>query len=190
MTELAQKLDEFIGEEYAEAIKESFTIDTADKADWALRKIAKYQGAIDEAKELAAKRTQQITAWLTAIEEDNQKQISFFENLLEPYAKKQIEGQKKKSVKLPTGTFGFKAQQPKFELMEDGKTITAWAEKNAPDYIKKDPELKWGEFKKTITTTKITENEIEKTIAVDANGERIPGLTVEEQPDKFYVKVG
>jgi hypothetical protein len=189
MTELAQKLDEFISKEYEEysGITNTFTIDTTDKADWALRKIAKYQGAINEAKALAAKRTQQIKAWLEAIEEDNQQQISFFENLLEPYAKKQLEGAKKRSIKLPIGTFGFRAQQLEFTYNEE--LLTKWAEKNTPDYVKKDPVLQWGEFKKAMSLDETGEGETKKLVMVSPDGEVVPHITITKTPDKFYVKV-
>ncbi len=179
-SELAEKLDAFIGEEYATTEQQGFVIDTADKADWALRKIAKYQGAINEAKALAEKRIQQINAWLAATEEDNQKQISFFGNILEPWAKEQMAGLKKRSMKLPAGTFGFRAQQPKF--IKDDDQLLAWAEKSAPEFVRQVPKLEWTELKKA---ARIVEKEL-----ISPDGEVVPGVTVEEQPDKFYVKAG
>lgn len=189
--DLAQNLDEFIGEEYATTDKQTFVIDSVDKADWALRNIAKYEADIAEAKVLAEKRKLQIEAWLKAITEENDRQITFFTSLLEPYAKQQIIG-KKRSIKLPTGTFGFKVQQPEF--FRDDEKLVKWAEKNAAEYIVKNPTLKWAEFKSESnvfeTFEETPEGIVKKLTFIAPDGQVVPDIIVVERPDKFYVKAG
>jgi phosphoenolpyruvate carboxylase len=187
--DLAQNLDDFIGEEYTD--KQTFVIDSVDKADWAMRKIAKYEADTAEAKALAEKRKLQIEAWLKAIADENERQITFFTSLLEPFAKNQIT-EKKRSIKLPTGTFGFKKQQPEFTW--DEKKLVTWAEENAAEYIVKEPALKWGEFKKASNVSETFEETpngtVKKLVFVAPDGQIVPDITVVERPVKFYVKAG
>jgi len=190
MQDLAQNLDEFINEEYAGTDKPKFSIDNLGEAEWAISKIAKYQAKINEAKALVDSRKVQLEAWMNEVLEENQRQIDFFQSMLEPYAKTQITG-KKKSMKLPTGTFGFKAQQPEF--IKDDEKLLEWADENAKEYIKIKKEVEWGELKKACNVSKISEitpfGMTERTVLISPDGQVIDSVTVVECEDKFYVKV-
>lgn len=180
---LAESLDEFLDEQQ-QPEQDGFRIDTKEKADWALRKIARYNSNIEEAKALAQQRIDQINAWLSKEVEENSRQVSFFEAMLQPFAESQIKPtDKKKILALPSGTLGFRAQQTKI-TPNDGDVLVNWAEVSAADFVEKKPVVKWGELKKTLQIKKVDD----QLVALTADGEIVPGLTIEEQPDKFYVK--
>lgn len=187
--DLAQNLDDFI--EVQAGVKYGFEVTDLNTADWCVRKIAKAQADIDQIDELAKQRIDQIKAWQEKSVQEHTNTIAFFEALLEPYAKQQITG-KKKSMKLPTGTFGFKAQQPDF--IKDDEKLLAWADENAKEYIKIKKEVEWGELKKACTVAKMPEitpfGKMEKTVLISPDGQVIDSVTVVERGDKFYVKVG
>jgi hypothetical protein len=185
MSNLAEKLDEYLDEQSGAAEVQGFVIDDIDKADWAVRKISFYQQRIDDAKALADTRIQQINAWLDKETQDNIKQIAFFESVLRPFADAQLLGSKKRSFNLPSGTIGFRKAGIKFQI--DGEPVsgksdklTKWVKENQKDYLVVKEETDWGEFKKTLR--------VHEGKAITADGETIPGVTADIPPDSFYVK--
>ena len=171
-------LDEYLEEQIEP--EEGFKIDDLDKAEWAVRKIACYETSIKEAEELAKKRLRQIDTWLKGIKEDNERQIKFFEELLRPFAEFKLEGSKKRSMKLPCGTLGFRKSQPKYERDED--KLLAWVKDSSPEHLVIKESVNWSSLKKSLVT--------DNGKAITCDGEIVTGITVEEQPDTFYVKVG
>ena len=56
------------------------------------------------------------------------RKIEFLERCLKSFAIKELEGSKKKSIKLPYGTLSFKKQQDKYEYSEE--LIMDWLKNN------------------------------------------------------------
>lgn len=173
-------LAEYLDNQYEAPISEDqrFVVDTVDKADWAVRKINRYRAEIEKAKAEATNQTEKINKWLAAVTEENQRQVDFFQSLLAPFADQRLTGEKKRSVKLPSGTIGFRKAGPKFE--QDDKLLLPWAKSNTPDLVETVETVKWDELKKTIT--------VKDGKAISPDGEIIPGITATERPDTFYVK--
>ena len=108
-----------------------------------------------------------------------EKENIYYKNMLEVYTHKQLEGKKKKSIKLPYGTLQIRKQQP--EITYD-KEALEWLEQNKPEYI-------------NITQTKkIDKNKIKKDCFISDSNVlyideiKVPGVSIIERPDKFEVK--
>ena len=109
-----------------------------------------------------------------------QRKITFFENALKTYTLKELEGSKKKSIKLPYGTLSIKKQHDKYEY--DEKEILQWLK-----------EYNQEKFIETKVVESINKKELKKE-AYYNNGslyiDNIPvrGITVTPQGDKFEIK--
>ncbi|WP_371378798.1 host-nuclease inhibitor Gam family protein [Sporomusa aerivorans] len=185
MSNLAEKLDEYLEEQSGATEQQGFVIDTMDRADWAVRKIGVYQQKIDEIQALAESRIKHIQDWAEKETQGNLQQIAFFESLIRPFAEQQLKGSKKRSLNLPSGTVGFRKGGTKFfidgELVSrKNEKLTKWVKENAVSFLVIKEEADWDELKKTITVLAGK--------AATADGEVIPGVVANEQPDSFYVK--
>lgn len=161
-------------------LREGFRIETKDQAIWVLRKVKKYMEEQEENKEAADAEIERISAWL---EEENvklQKQIDYFTGLLEEYHRAILEQDpKKKTIKLPHGELQFRKQQPKFE--RDDITLVRWLkEKKLKDFIEVKERPMWSELKKYVEV---------RDGYVFYDKDKVEGIMVEEQEDKFSIKV-
>lgn len=185
MGNLADKLDEYLDEQSGVEEVQRFTVTDNDTADWAIRKIVGYQDKIKEARELVEKRIMQYNKWLDDTTKENERQIAFFEGLLLPFAEKQLQGSKKKSIKLPNGTIGFRKSGANFFRDEQPVTgkdekLTKFVKENAPDYLVVTETTAWGDFKKTL--------QVSDGKAITADGEVLPGIVAQDAENVFYVK--
>ena len=108
---------------------------------------------------------------------DDQEHLSA---LLQMYAETQLEGKKKRSISLPNGKFGFRKCPPSFT--KEDTTLLEYAEKERPDCVKVKKSVDWANLKKGCT--------VDGDHLISQDGEIIPGVTVEQHPDKFYTEVG
>lgn len=162
-----------------EETKQPWVLDNDGKANWAMKQIQ------DKQKELA-EIEQHRTECIDQINEEYDKQAKAVEdeldswaNRLQMYAVDRLEGAKKKSVSLPFGKFGYRKQPPK--ITKDDTELLTYAEQSAPQYVKIKRSLDWAGLKKAC---KVDGNRM-----ITEDGEILPGVTVEEQPDKFYLEV-
>lgn len=108
------------------------------------------------------------------------KKIEFLERCLKSFAIKELEGSKKKSIKLPYGTLSFKKQQDKYEYSEE--LIMDWLKNN--NYTK---------YINTKTIESVDKKALKKEshvcngyLFIDNN--KVDGVTVTKQDDKFEIK--
>lgn len=97
---------------------------------------------------------------------------------------------KKRSVKLPSGTLAFRKVQPKFffdnaEVNATSDRLIQFVKQNAPDFLKvKTVEsADWANFKKQLVIDG-------DNAYIKDTGEIVDGLTVQQFPDEFNVKIG
>ena len=160
---------------------ERFTIDTPDKANWALRKIRALQTQIKETDGIADREIERIEHWRKTENDKFKNQVTRFESMLTEYHMSILEQDPdKKTISLPAGEIKARQQQPKFT--RDETTLTEWAKTNNPYYLTHITKLQWGELKKNIQV--VGDKAYDK-----ETGEIIPGIEVEEQGIKFSVKV-
>ncbi|GEN87212.1 host-nuclease inhibitor Gam family protein [Oceanobacillus sojae] len=181
MNELQSSLNQYL-EEQEQTERETFVVDTDEKANWALRKIKQAQQKQEEASALAADEQEKIEAWYQSEKEKAQRDIDYFQGLLAYYAiKKREEDPKFKSQKLPNGRIKFVKKQPK--LNYDDKAIVEYLKNNErTDLIRVKEEPSISDIKKEFVINE------DKLIDPDT-GEVIDGVTVEHLEDEFKVEV-
>lgn len=108
------------------------------------------------------------------------QKVDFFKKALEVYAIEQLSGTKKKSIKLPYGTLGFKKQQDKFEYSDE--LILEWLKSNNQN-----------DFIAVKTTESVDKKKLKKDGFVNngklfINNIPVDGVIVSSQEDKFEIK--
>lgn len=146
-------------------------------AEWCMKKI---RDAQDEVKKWEAHYAEQLKKVKDAAEDD----IAYFSALLEEYfdtlPHKATKTQE--SYALPGGKLIRKKQQPKFTT--DDEALVPWLEANAMDgLVKVTKSANWAELKNGVTVTPDGQH------VATADGEIVPGVTVEQRPDVFKVEM-
>ena len=167
-----------------------FVVEDLDTAAEAQRRIAFFKDQMDEVDAIMEKQIQpfldkieKIKGWADENKQEYVEKISNYEALLNNYiveevTKAQKAGKKpKKTIKLPYGSISLKKQQPKFEKEED--LLLAHAKRLG--YFKVEEKTDWATFKKNCT--------VSNGKLYDENGEIVPGVVVEERPDRFENKL-
>ena len=165
--------------------KEGFIVDNDRQADYVIRQIKNIRKEKDKITESAKQALDDYKAKVENFTESNLKTLNFREeyltNLLENYAREQLQGSKKKSIKLIEGTIGF--HKKPIAITYDDSTVL--------DFLKEHPELSKSLTK---TTVSLDKSKIRKLSTFNQNSEClfnnivIPGITAEEQSDSFSVK--
>jgi phage host-nuclease inhibitor protein Gam len=160
--------------EEQESQSEGFVVDSLEKAEWCLRKLAKLAQEDAEDEAMAQREIQRIQAWLEARKKPRQQSREFFEEHLRRFHEKLLQDDPKrnKTVKLPHGTLKARKLPDKWEY--DEQAILEWAKANARiEFIRVKAEPDKQAIKQYVKET----------------GEVPPGVTVTTQGIKFDVEV-
>jgi hypothetical protein len=158
-------IDEF--EEVEQLAPENFKVDNDEKAEWAIRKLAKIRRKQAENTTIFNSELQRITKWLENVNTSLENDSRFFEAVLSLYAL-QERSKGRKSLVLPHGTVKTTSSRPKIEFhSEDG--FIEWAKLNDPDLLR----IK-HEIDKKVLNDLITEDYQ----LISTQGEIIPNTTV------------
>ena len=154
-----------------------------------LQKTAKYEKEFQIAK---------IDKSLAESTEKIQSRIDEKKAIIQPIIREYLQGKKKKSVKLSSGTAGFKGGGVVFAIANygvypaetcaklDGKSprlLEIVQQHGLNDYVrtKEVSTVDWTQFKKSLNVT-------DEGKVITAEGEILPELTARIEPDRFYVK--
>jgi hypothetical protein len=173
-------VNEFIpGEE--EAIEQGWHIKTDLEADWALDKIREEQAEYRRFEMVVNEKIAQLQMALSKKKDSMESSVSFFRGMLQAYFGKVPHKSTKtqETYSLPSGKLVLKSQKPEF--IRDEKTLTAWVEQSAPEFLKINKITDWEGLKEVIKTSGNN--------AISQDGEVIPGITIKERPKKFEVVV-
>lgn len=163
--------------EFSEPLEEDeaprrFIVDDEDKANWAMRKLARLRRRQQANADLAAKERARIDEWVTEANDTLEGQAAFFESLLIEFHHGELaRDEKRKTITLPTGRLESRAQQPKV-IVDDVDAFIAWAKKERPEFVRLTP---------AIVKTAVNE-------AAAKDGEVLPHVTVEHPDRSFTVK--
>lgn len=114
---------------------EGFTVDSLERADWAVRKIARSRRRLAEAKELAAAERKRIDEWEAEQVARCQSATEYLEELLTRYHRDVLKDDPKaKTIRLPAGELVAR-KLPDALVCDGGVDCIAWAELNAPDTV-------------------------------------------------------
>lgn len=162
---------------------ERFRISDLGTLNWALRKLAALDRRETEITELAKAELERIENWRKKRLDAVQRSREYLMFLIEEYARKQREENPKWKVSTPYGRVSFRRMAPKWHWKDD-LSLVEWLERSGHTdmiRIKKEPE-------KTMVKNFLAP--IENGLVIDPNtGEIVPGVQVEEQPEKLVVEV-
>jgi len=171
-------------EEQPEESKQRFQICDLDSLNWAFRKLSAYKAKEKEISDLAAKERARIDMWEAEEKKKIQDSINFFESLIHEYhAKVLAENPRTKTISTPYGKSKARTSRPQPKKVDEATILKHVLENNMKDYIK--PTLKWADLKKNLQIAEIGG----RLIAVDENGQEVPGVVIEPEQTKFTVEV-
>lgn len=179
-------MEEYVKYIVDEAISEQeqngdFIIDTDEKAEWALQKIAQERTDCERMKAVCERMIESYKIKIEDAQTRYENNTSYLKGMLQRY----IETVKTKDIKtqktyaLPSGKLKVKYQKP--EMVKDDEALLKWLKENASSYVKTKESPDWGEFKKTLS--------VSGDKVVDASGEIVEGITVVEREPVFEVEV-
>jgi hypothetical protein len=149
------------------ADNEGFVVDSDQKADWAIRKLAVIRRKQSENKALYDAEIVRITEWLSTVNTALDRDALYFEAVLTPYALLQ-RSEGRKTVTLPHGTLKTTAGQPHIEFNDESKFIE-WAKINDPSLLRIKTDVDKSALKALIT---------EEGVVISTQGEIIPEVKV------------
>ena len=146
---------------------EGFQVTDDQKADWAIRKLASVRRKQAENKKIYDAEIIRITEWLSSVNHALEKDASYFEAVLTPYALLQ-RSDGRKTISLPHGTIKTTAGQPKIEIESEDRFIE-WALVNDPDLLKIKTDIDKTAIKALIT---------DDNVVISTQGEIVPEVKV------------
>jgi hypothetical protein len=181
----------------AAATSGMFRIDSLEKANWAISKIAKRRAELAEQIAFANAERERLDHWVAEMERVCKQRTEFLEGELRRYHEDRLADEgidladidedawrkaKGKTLKLPAGELRARRSPARVEV--DDETFVPWAEHNATDLIRSNPVPCKPAIKQVAKPT-------EDGHAVDAaTGEILPGVTWVEGDIRFSVEPG
>ena len=149
-----------------------FSIESQEQAAWAIRKIKLIEKRRAEVIATAEAEANKIKEWVAAQDDKADRERAYFDSLLRDYMwRLREEDPKIKTLSLPGGKLQLRNQQQEYTYNED--QLTAWAKENLPEAV----------IIREATSKPAIKAYIKET------GEVIPGVSIEDRPEKFSVEV-
>lgn len=162
------EINSFQNEEKEKQEYTGFVVDSMEKAEWAVKKIAMYEQKKQEIQDFVTAEIQKYTDYLAKMQKEYDFHIEYLTNILKPYAEEQIKGTKMKSFKLPSGRLQFRIST---SYIKDDEKLLSYCQSNSPEYLKNS--VNWEAFKKKL-------NFDESGRAVTSDGEVLDFITCEK----------
>ncbi len=149
-----------------------FIIDDEDKANWALRKLARLNAQLEAVEEQARRERERIATWVADVSGPLNRQRVFFESLLEGFHREQLSADpNRRTIKLPAGTLKIRKTPASVELDDN---FVEWAQKRERD---------------DLLRVKVEPNKAAIREAVLKDGEAISVVTIVAGELRFSVEV-
>ncbi len=133
MSDITRLEDELFPEEHQ---SQGFLVDSAEKAEWALSKIARSEHRIQELAALAEAAKARIDARLEEITKADRATVARLGDMIRPWASVEVaQNGKRKSIQLLNGTVGFR-QSPASLVVTDEAAAVAWLEANGGAFVR------------------------------------------------------
>lgn len=161
----------------------SFIIDTDEKAEWSIKKIAEERAEAQRIISVCQDAIRRYSDTIKKTEDALESKTGYLTFQLQRYMDtvKAKETKTQKTYKLPSGTLKVKYQAPEYKRDED--KLTAFLMENKyTDYIQTVFKPKWADLKKNVVTKD------GKAIIADT-GEVIEGVEVIEREPVFEVDI-
>lgn len=189
LAELHEDLEEHMTGFPAATSDERFVVDTLEKADWAVRKIARERRRLDTVLEVAAAERKRIDEWETEQRARSEQSTLFLLDMLERFHREQLDDDPKaKTIRLPAGELVAR-KNPDTLICDGGEDTIEWAEANAPDTVVVRKAIDRAKLKRRLGVGPTERPEGFE--AIDpGTGEVIPGAWFQIGVVKFTVKTG
>ena len=183
-------LQEFLNAEEAKELNidesNEYLINDRHQADYFIRQSKQCQEDIDQINEYVEEERRRYNALLDnyLIEQVQaiERRKKFYDDALEAYTHRELDGSNKRSMKLPHGTLALKKQQPHYTYSEE--ELIEWAKELVPEIIKTTvPEPKISIDKKKLKEVGIILDGV-----LYINGEQVPGVEIIIRDDSFNIK--
>lgn len=172
-------LNALLEERLQEQEHEGFKVTDLQSATWCFRKLKAIKQAKEENQRVANEEIKNIQEWLNNENVKLQDSENFFESLLAEYYKTQKQVDPKFKVSTPYGKVSSRKLPDKWEYDE---TVTIpWLKANNPSLIRIKEEVNKEDLKKVVI--------VNGKDVVTEDGEIIPGITVEKQPESIKIEV-
>ena len=168
-------------EEEMRAEENEFVIDSDEMAEWALKTVL----AAKKEKERLTALIDAERARLDRKQEDIDKRYendtSYLLYKLSEYFKtvEHKETKTQESYQLLSGKLVFK--KPTVKLEQDKCALLNWCKTNAPEYVRTEQSVEWGQIKKCMKI-------VGESVIYDATGEVVQGVAITETAGTFDVK--
>ena len=163
--------------------KENFAITSDEQANFFLRRLEEVRSEKDKINNTCNQEIERFTARVNNFRAKETLSLEnterFFCTLLENYARQQLEGSKKKSIKLPFGTMSFK-KSPRKMVYDDEVLMNFIKSHNLNDFIRIKEEINKKDLKSQL---KITADAI-----VTLDDQVVEGITTMPGETTFSVK--
>lgn len=157
------------------------TMEDANKYVYVIKKLDQEIAAINKSvDELIEKEIQKYEKYREALIKEKQNSKEYFEFMVRAYAENVLADGKKRSLKLPNGSIGFRKQQDRITYTNEEATLE-YFQKHCPNLLKQ-------EVKVSIDKKAVKEVCMKTAESLQLNGQDIPGITVVPVADKFEVK--
>ncbi len=178
--ELAE-LENTIVFENQEVDGETFKIDNAQKADWAIERIKLAQESLDIYTEVAKSKIAKLKSDIEYQEKKVERETGFLKALLGDYIETvpAKETKTQKSFELPSGKIIKKKASVKFTYNDD--ELLCYLLKTDTSYVKNVQSVDWGNYKKLLSET-------EGVVINKETGEIVDAVTVEQVFGRLEVK--
>ena len=145
-------------------IAETFAVCDLKSANWAVRKINECRAYVEQVKAWAAIETARAKS-------DEARLTAHFGAQLQAVAQSELEGAKRKSIALPSGSIGFRKHAETLEVQDEAAAIE-WARANCPEAVK--------------ITERLTKTELMAHFR--ENGELPDGCVYVHEGEEFFVR--
>lgn len=177
--------------------EESWKITNDQECEWSLLRLKEDKAEMDRFIDTCEKQIKFYQEKIKLAKEQHDNRTGFLKSkLLEYFMTVPHKATKtQETYSLPSGKL--KLKYPKPDYVRDEEKLVEWLKKMGhTEYVKTVETPVWGEFKKTTKTHKepITDEETGEitgyeTYVTDAKGIKVGGITLEEKPPIFEVKV-
>lgn len=152
-----------------------FVVDSLEKADWAVRKVAQARRHLAEAADLANSERARIDEWLADQTARCEQKTAFFEELLARYHRDLlVDDPKAKTVRLPSGDLVAR-KQPDSLVVDGGDDTIEWVGIRFPDAVVVKRTVDKNALKRKLVAGE--NDRVEGTEAVDPEtGQVVPGV--------------
>ena len=173
---------DMVDNERIEEAGDVFTIDTDEKAEWALKKVLAAKKEKERLSALIASERERLDRAQDDIDKRYEDDTSYLLFKLGEYFKtvEHKETKTQESYQLLSGKLVFKKPSQKLEQQEEA--LLEWCKHNAPEYVRTKQSVEWGQIKKCMKI-------VGDAVIYDATGEIVQGVAVSEVAGVFDVKV-